>query len=570
MKKVVLLVCAVLSLAFLIIPAAKSETGTVGVTVLSPYWINITSPLNTTYTGDSGSTMELQLNVTSNFTADAWWYKLIRVNNDEVINSSVFFSPNTTVIAVSGINNLTVYANDSYNRVFADEVIFSVDLPNSNPIIKDLNSEIFFCEDIQPSSLFNVTDPDGDDVTISLNQTDFFVIIPTGAAVPPVNAEVFSVNRLTKEQVGSHKRTVEATDTHGNAASQDVTITVIEINHAPVISPIPTQTIYLNNTQNNTFYYEVQVSDIDHGNQTSGNFSFNITFLNGNHLFNISKFGVMNFTPNSSHIGNYNISINVTDIGLTDPHAQILTECGQTGLNMSSNITFQLTISNQSTPPYFTSYYPTNLVFTESGTANINFNISKKDNETTIPDAYWYVDNVFKELDQLSTVDTFSYNFGCGVSGLHTVRVEITDGIFNTSLQWNITITEVACPTPSSSGGGGGGGGAIAVKEDCEEKWGCYNWENCQNAERTFLIGLLEEADYNQIKLQCKRENWNEETCGFQIRQCFDVNNCGTVLNKPSQIQHCYFTENPSCDDGIKNCHDGSCELLVDCGGPSL
>ena len=33
-------------------------------------------------------------------------------------------------------------------------------------------------------------------------------------------------------------------------------------------------------------------------------------------------------------------------------------------------------------------------------------------------------------------------------------------------------------------------------------------------------------------------------------------------------MQVCYFTEDPSCADGITNCHGGGCELLVDCGGP--
>ncbi|RMD67744.1 hypothetical protein D6817_00655, partial [Candidatus Pacearchaeota archaeon] len=29
-----------------------------------------------------------------------------------------------------------------------------------------------------------------------------------------------------------------------------------------------------------------------------------------------------------------------------------------------------------------------------------------------------------------------------------------------------------------------------------------------------------------------------------------------------------YYTSAPSCSDNIRNCHDGACELLVDCGGP--
>ena len=39
-------------------------------------------------------------------------------------------------------------------------------------------------------------------------------------------------------------------------------------------------------------------------------------------------------------------------------------------------------------------------------------------------------------------------------------------------------------------------------------------------------------------------------------------------MPRPSGTRVCYFTENPNCRDGITNCHDGACELLVDCGGP--
>ena len=78
-KLVVILVCTLILLA---IQEVASESGTVDITVLNPpYWVNITSPLNTTYT-----TTSLYLNVTSNFTADAYWYKLIRINNNKIIN----------------------------------------------------------------------------------------------------------------------------------------------------------------------------------------------------------------------------------------------------------------------------------------------------------------------------------------------------------------------------------------------------------------------------------------------------------------------------------------------------
>ena len=562
-KLVVILVCTLILLA---IQEVASESGTVDITVLNPpYWVNITSPLNTTYT-----TTSLYLNVTSNFTADAYWYKLIRINNNEIINSSVIFTPNTTLVGVSGSNNLTVYANDSYNRIFKDEVIFYVNVPNSAPQIKNLANEIFVCEDSSLSGnvYFNATDTDGDNVTVTFNQTDIFFLVVPASKIPPVQVELASTRTMTKTDAGTHRRKVSVTDTSSLAATQQTNITVIEINHAPTVSPIPVHTIYLNNTQNNTFYYEVQIADTDHGNRTSGNFSFNITFLNTNQIFNISQNGIMNFTPNITHAGTYNISINVTDNGLKNPHVQIAAQCGQTGLNMSSNVTFQLTISDQSTAPFFKSHYPTSLTHTAPGTPAVYFNISTKDNETTLPDAYWYVDGVFKELDQLSNVNEFSHDFGCGIAGTYTIKVEITDGIFNDSLQWTVSVTSVTCPAVSPGGGGGGGSSGATTKFSCQEKWGCYDWKNCQSAERTFLIGLLDEFEYNEIKTTCENNKWDEDICGFQLRDCFDVNKCNSVLNRPTQIQECFFTANPNCKDRIKNCHDGSCELLIDCGGP--
>ena len=66
------------------------------------------------------------------------------------------------------------------------------------------------------------------------------------------------------------------------------------------------------------------------------------------------------------------------------------------------------------------------------------------------------------------------------------------------------------------------------------------------------------------IKILCNK-------FGFQITTCFDLANCSNnipKIPKPIESRICYFTENPSCRDGITNCHNGACELLVDCGGP--
>ena len=38
--------------------------------------------------------------------------------------------------------------------------------------------------------------------------------------------------------------------------------------------------------------------------------------------------------------------------------------------------------------------------------------------------------------------------------------------------------------------------------------------------------------------------------------------------NMPNLTRGCFYVETPNCVDGVKNCHEGSCEVLVDCGGP--
>jgi hypothetical protein len=104
--------------------------------------------------------------------------------------------------------------------------------------------------------------------------------------------------------------------------------------------------------------------------------------------------------------------------------------------------------------------------------------------------------------------------------------------------------------SPSSSGGGGGG-------LSCIEKFGCEEWSECY---------FLDEAMYNtfdfnltfSLKRNCSLSGWNTSVCGFQTRQCKQLNKCISNYSR-TFIQSCYYSKNPSCYDEIKNCHDGSC-----------
>ena len=129
----------------------------------------------------------------------------------------------------------------------------------------------------------------------------------------------------------------------------------------------------------------------------------------------------------------------------------------------------------------------------------------------------------------------------------------------------NITVQNVLC-TPSSSGGSGGGGGG--ARPSCQSNWGCSSWSLCQNAQTSLNVGLLSGEDYRLIENSCFDQGFAGESCGFQIRYCDDLNACFLPTQSPEEIVSCLYTENPTCNDGLKNCHDNSCEFLVDCGGP--
>ncbi len=540
----------------------RGTSGTVGLVILGPELnVFIHSPENITYNFSIGDDYIIDLNVSADFTVDTWWYKLEDLRHGTTVNESVVFTPNDTINAVRWSNKITVFANDSSGSSASSSVIFFVSVPNSAPVLGAIDDGIFVCESNSLSYSFSASDADEDDLTADISpKNPFFVSSPTRINLTTVISSIFSGN-LTKSDVGIYSEVVSVSDGE-YVDTKNTNITVIEINNAPSVENVGVQTIYTQG-DNSTFYKEVQVSDVENGNQSSGNFTFNLTFLNGNKFFDITQFGVMNVSGNDSIIGVYNLSLCVTDKAIENIH-QNISLCGQDGLNQTVCQNFSLTVTDENRAPTITNYYPSNFSLSISGTGTLSFNITKYDPDGTIPDTYWYVDGFLKEYDSGSSYDKFEYSFGCGVSGTHTIKAEITDGLLNDSVEWTVSVERVQCPLPSEGGGGGGGGGI----EGCATNWACDTWEVCQNAKASLEIGLLSGEDYRTVKDSCLEQNLDDSSCGVQIRKCFDLNSCNSSAGQPPEFQGCYYLEKPSCFDNVKNCHDGDCELLVDCGGP--
>lgn len=351
--------------------------------------------------------------------------------------------------------------------------------PNYFPVIGNVNDTLYSCEGDKLSYYFLASDDDGDPLeSWIVLQNPFFVFWVSQTAIPPVPAVrhqfVIVSGTLDKGDIGgvnsgnkTYEETIYVDDSYNSTCCYDtepVNITIIEINHAPQIENIGVQTIWTQG-ENSTFYEVVGANDFEYS-LGYGDLTFNISIVNSTgsqvNLFNITQEGVINFTANTSTpIGVYNVTVCVRDAGLTNPHQNISDYCGQTGEAVLACDNFSITVTNENRAPNITDYYPKNLTFSAQGTQALYFNITTSDPDGTLPDAYWYVDGSLIEIDSGSSIDKFSYSFGCGVSGDYVIKVIITDGLLNSSLQWNVIVSAVSCYSPPISSGGGGAGGGV-------------------------------------------------------------------------------------------------------------
>lgn len=541
----------------------------------------ILSPENKNYTFSTSGNVVIDLNISLSGSAvpTNWTFTLVDLWLNVTINSSAPFTPNASVYPNRRLHNLTVSVQNEIGVYTIHNVEFYIDVNNTAPVISIPENELFACEDETFGYSFNVSDAEDGGIDVGLTPIDPFYIYPLYFTGFSQEIDLSSVV-LDKTRLGTHQLVISASDGE-SADSKKLNITVIETNAYPEMANLGTATIWAFG-QNTSYYKEAFVYDSDCDcNESSGKFNFNLTFLNNvPAFFNVTRFGIMSFVANESMLGPnngsvvYNLSLCAIDQGLSNPHPNI-SICGQTGFNLTTCKNFSITITAQNRAPQIVSYSPASLSFEALGTETLHFNVSELDLDGTAPDTYWYVDGNLLEVDVGSSTDQFDYAFGCGTSGLHTVEVETTDGSnicygggnCNASLQWVVVVDRVDCSSPIEGGGSGGGGGGGGGGVVCIENWVCDPFQNCENADESLASGRLSGENYRLISESCNEKKSVGANCGFQLRNCQDVQSCGTEVAKPFTIQSCYFTINPTCFDGIKNCHDGDCEFMTDCGG---
>ena len=548
------------------------DTGIVQILIIKNFNVMIHSPENMTYNFSKGEPYIIELNVTADFAVEAvngWKYSLYDMKHFEDVEMDTFFTPNSSISAVRWGNRLTVFALSKEGDWYSEEVEFYVDVPNSAPILGNISEPVFFCEGDTSSFWFNATDIDEDDLVGDISPKDPFYV---SWMIREVTVNFFNIvySLFSKDDVGTHDVSISVVDPFDEIDSRDVTFEVIEINNLPVMEGLGAQTVWLVG-DDSSFQHSMTVYDVEDGTAIDGNLNFSLTWGGNEDLFNIGfNDGFMNYTPIVGHEGRvYSLQVCVEDNALLSVHENISLCLPNGGDKNVVCDNFTLTVTEENRAPEIVSHVPANNTLVVSGTQTVEYSVSVYDPDGTIPDIDWYVDGALVEHNENISNDTFSYVFGCGVSGAHSVRIITSDGLLNDSQDWYIDVIEGVCSIPPiSSGGGGGGGGG----DSCVESWACSDWDVCQSVERSFDSQILSLEDYSVAKETCfQNKEEDERFCGFQINSCYDLNNCSRVkpiLPRPFEKRFCYFTENPSCYDGITNCHDGACELLVDCGGP--
>ena len=250
---------------------------------------------------------------------------------------------------------------------------------------------------------FTATASDDDALTFSFDGT-----VPSGAVI--TSAGVFTWTP-TESQVGSHDITVQVTD--GSLTdSETLTVTVRDVNVAPVLNTIDDQTV--NEFVELTF--TATASDDD-----SLTFSFDGTVPSG---AVITSAGVFTWTPTESQDGDHTITVQVTDGSLTDSEtltvtvnevnvAPVLNAIGDKGTSELVELTFTATASD------------TDVVDNLVNTLTFSF-------DGTVPSGAAITDD-----------GNFTWTPTESQDGDHTITVQVTDGSLTDSETLTVTVNEV-------------------------------------------------------------------------------------------------------------------------------
>ena len=191
------------------------------------------------------------------------------------------------------------FTHGNANPTFEDNLVFNLN-PNRPPVITSTALTVIN-EDQLYSYIVTASDADDDAITLSASQLPSWLSFTsyTGALTGTPN----------NDEVGAYSVVITATDASNSSVSQTFTITVSNVNDAPVISGTPATTV----AQGTNYSFTPSAADPDSGT----NFTFSIANKPTWASFN-TETGNLTGTPGANNVGtSSNVIITVSDGVLT-------------------------------------------------------------------------------------------------------------------------------------------------------------------------------------------------------------------------------------------------------------
>src|SRR3989339_541663 len=263
----------------------------------------------------------------------------------------ILFTPNSSE---SGNYTINITVNDSENALVYNTFNMTI-LNNTAPNWTGLLQTTFVSNEGDSLNLnlsLNVTDLDGDVLTFSYTNDTAFpsfslnsttgilsftsidadvgqhivsITISDGylTSVQNFNFTIYNINdnptassfTSNKTDIGNYQVVMNITDLSNSSTTLNFNLTITEIQHSPTLDSLTNQTLKVNSTLS----YEINATDLEDGNESTGNLTFIIEFLGGNNfingnqtIFNTTS-GQLNITFNDSQSGTYHLNVTVND-----------------------------------------------------------------------------------------------------------------------------------------------------------------------------------------------------------------------------------------------------------------
>jgi len=198
-----------------------------------------------------------------------------------------------------GTRYIAVVVTDALNASDRQDFVINVANVNDKPVITSSPVTVAL-EDAQYSYTVTASDVDaGDSLSYTVSSAQG---LPSWLSYDPVTRTLTGIP--TNDDVGTYNITVVVTDTSSEEARQLFTLTVTNVNDAPVISSTPITTA----TEDSVYNYTVSATDVDKGDTLTYSAKTLPSWLSLN-----AATGLVSGTPSNDDVGTHTVSLTVTD-----------------------------------------------------------------------------------------------------------------------------------------------------------------------------------------------------------------------------------------------------------------